>query len=243
MGGGTDRATYILCGQRSDELLRWLARHATVSTRSDEQGEAPPIVTLSVEDCTVLARALATAPLPALPHLAGFVALDIARLLPPLEAWIATLPVLHGVEPALFDTRRFDGAEFVSTIFRRHSGFYQLMSEGRDGTAAGRPNYTAYYDAATDRWLRGDWYGLRYLSRYLAGDTCPVSYDPETARLAVPTDWRFPEIYERALVLASGQLPSLNGRWLVYDSISTSLLDELMGKLRLHNSREHVTCA
>jgi len=225
--------TYVLCGQRSDELCTWLAQHAKVVVTPQEYGDAPSTVTVSTDNSDALDEALVASGLPGPPRVGGIVALDLARTLPTLDHWVTMLLALPGIEPALFDTMHFDGAEFVPAVFTRRSGFYQLWPLGRDGRTANRPKYTLFYEAATDRWLRGDWYGLRYLSRYLAGDVCPASYDPSLSRLAIPVEWRPPELYERALVLASGRLPSTSGPWLIYDHITPELLTELEGKLRM----------
>lgn len=96
-----------------------------------------------------------------------------------------------------------------------------------------RPEYTLYYDEDTQRWLRADWYGLRFLARYEAGQSCPVQYGSTTSQFAVPLEWRWPELYERALVLASGRLPRRQSGWLIYDGVGRELVDALRGKLRL----------
>src|SRR2546428_1873037 len=49
------------------------------------------------------------------------------------------------------------------------------------------------------------------------GSPCPVLYEPAMGRLAIPLDWRWPELYERVLVLASGQLPVHRNPWLIYE--------------------------
>jgi hypothetical protein len=157
----------------------------------------------------------------------------LARRLPALDGWKILLDKLQGIRPHAFTVKRFDGTDFTEIDFTGASGFYELWPLEGNGRTAAKPEYTLFYDAAKDHWLRADWYGLRFLARYDAGHHCPVQYDPETSRLAVPYDWRWPEIYERALVLASGQLPTHHKGWLIYDSISAELIDELRDKLRL----------
>jgi hypothetical protein len=134
----------------------------------------------------------------------------------------------------MFNVKRFDGCTFVEDIFdERKSGFYELWPLEAHQSAANRPKYVLFYDAVKRRWLRGDWYGLRFLALQSSGAPCPVRYDPPSGRLAIFEDWRWPELYERVLVLASGRLPNYNQRYLIYDSISPQLLSELNAKLNL----------
>ena len=111
---------------------------------------------------------------------------------------------------------------------------YELWPLEGPNTRATTPSYTLFYDPATTRWQQGDWYGLRFLARRTAGERCPVHYDSHSQKLAIPQVWRWPELYERALVLASGHLPSWSKEWLVYEAIGAPLLTVLSGKLGLH---------
>lgn len=60
-----------------------------------------------------------------------------------------------------------------------------------------------------------------------------VQYNSTLGQLAVPLDWRWPEIYERALVLGSGRLPTYRAGWLVYEAINLEMLEEFSRKLNL----------
>jgi hypothetical protein len=95
---------------------------------------------------------------------------------------------------------------------------------------------TVFYDQPNNWWLQGDWYGLRFLALYHNQDiSCIVHYKKTTEKLAILSDQRWPEIYERALVLASGQLPTYQRTeqswWLVYERISLKLATQLIDKL------------
>lgn len=161
--------------------------------------------------------------------------LTLARLLPPLEGWKESLEPLQGIRPHNYLVKRFDGVAFSEVIFSGRTGLYELWPpDGRAARGADlRPEYTLYYDEVRQQWLRADWYGLRFLARYEAGQSCPLRYRSTTNQLAVPSKWRWPEVYERALVLASGRLPSYRDGWLVYESIGAELAEELWAKLRL----------
>jgi len=60
-----------------------------------------------------------------------------------------------------------------------------------------------------------------------------VQFSSDRNQLAAPADWRWPEVYERALVLASGRLPLRKNGWLMYEHVGAELVDELCNKLRL----------
>ena len=78
---------------------------------------------------------------------------------------------------------------------------------------------------------------MRFLALQVAGDQCPVQYDGETGRFAVPAAWRWPELYERSLVLASGRLPKRRDEWIIYESVSCRLVELLTPKLSLSVTR------
>jgi hypothetical protein len=161
-------------------------------------------------------------------------ALKLATILPTADRWLATLDVLQGIIPSMFHVQEFDGIRFSDAIFSSRSGFYQLWQADEGGAKKPeRPKYTLFYDASRDVWVRGDWYGLRFLSHFINGETCLVRRESSSGRVAVPQDRRWPEIYERALVLASGRLPRYSGQWLVYEGIDERILNELAAKLNL----------
>jgi hypothetical protein len=91
--------------------------------------------------------------------------------------------------------------------------------------------------SARHRWLRGDWYGLRFLALChdlsSHGDRPLARWEPAAQRLAVPVEHRWPAAYEQALVMAAGALPALSddGQWLLYPSIPAPLRDLLANKL------------
>jgi hypothetical protein len=166
----------------------------------------------------------------------GNVALRLAQALPPVADWVSLQPGLQGIIPQLYRVKRFNGDVFIDVHFDSQPGMYEFwpLEEGPDQKVADDyPLLTAFYDAPRDRWLRGDWYGLRFLTRLANGEVCPARYETDTCRLAVPTDWRWPELYERALVLASGRLPERSGEWLIYRAITPQALEVLSQKVVL----------
>ncbi len=224
-------ARYVLCGARDDVLLGALRRVAAVDEQPQPGGAAPARVCVMTADAEGLAGELrASGVVPQLRVEAA--AARLADALPSLEQWQSTLDVVPDVRPAQYDARRYEGGAFVEAVVDR-SGFYELWPREGRGARAQRPPYRLFYDAARDRWLAGDWYGLRYLARVHDGERCSAHYDLLSASLAIPEAFRPPELYERALVLCSGRLPDRRGGWLCYPDVALSVVDTLAAKLHL----------
>lgn len=223
---------FVLCGARDSALLQALCRLADVQTCPQESGAGSPTITVrgSLED---LRSQLGTKA-----FVTSQSSLMLATVVPAITDWPLYLPELPNINPHLFDCKRFDGRSFVDEAFAGRTGFYELWQPKPQSawTPPQYPDYRAFFDATRNRWVRGDWYGLRYLSHTTQQARCPVQYQASTRRLAVPYEWRWPELYERTLVLASGRLPRVaNDRtWLLYDRISPDLLSLLQPKLQLH---------
>ena len=109
---------------------------------------------------------------------------------------------------------------------------YRISLEG-DRTSR---TMTLFFDEPAQRWIRGDWYGLRFLSLE-AGQACvEVVHDSGASELLIPASQRWPLLYERALTLASGMLPgrAANPDWLSYPRIPLDLAKVLCGKLNVN---------
>jgi hypothetical protein len=160
------------------------------------------------------------------------VAARLAAALPLLEHWMDSLSPIPEVKPELYDVRRYRDGEFLEAVVEG-SGFYELWPRDAGGPRARRPVARLFYDDARDRWLAGDWYGLRYLALVHEGRSCPAHYDVFSGQLAIPDAWRPPALYERALVLCSGRLPGRRGAWIYYDDVQPAVLTHLTAKLHL----------
>ena len=90
---------------------------------------------------------------------------------------------------------------------------------------------TLFYDQSREQWLQGDWYGLRFLALQQAGVECQALYHLSSHRLALSASQRWPEVYERALVLCSGQLSEQRNEWLSFNNIPRELAQKLAAKL------------
>jgi hypothetical protein len=102
-----------------------------------------------------------------------------------------------------------------------------------------------YFDEEGQQLLRGDWYGLRFLALRKAGHRCEALWegqDGNGSTLVLRASERWPMIYERTLVLASGLLPehSSGSKLLRYRDVPLSTAKALAGKLgvelEVHNN-------
>jgi hypothetical protein len=230
---GARAGQWALCGQRDTKLLQSFRQHVGVEIIPQEQGDGPATVYLQARNLEQLATTLETISRPV--YQVEQAGMNLARVLPPLDEWKRSLETLQGIRPHAYTMKCFNGNGFAEVNFSGKSGLYELwpLEGSSTGRMAIRPEYVLYYDAVGDRWRRADWYGLRFLARYDAGQSCPVQFRTTLHQLAVPIDWRWPEIYERAMVLASGRLPGCRKGWLIYDNVGIELFEELRHKLRL----------
>ena len=171
---------------------------------------------------------------------AGATSSRLAELLPGLNGWKDSLQQLPGLSTAPYHIERWCGQDFQTcdTVYERDGvyhgepGMYRLR---RDGDSSSR-TLTLFFDAAAQRWLRGDWYGLRFLALEAEHDGVETVYDLEKEELLVPASQRWPLLYERALTLASGLLPGRadNPNWLSYTRIPLNLARTLSHKLNVN---------
>ncbi|NEP62605.1 MAG: hypothetical protein F6K31_37700 [Symploca sp. SIO2G7] len=234
---------FILCGQQNGDLLRELERCSDINFREQGRGKAPRCVRLTMPDFMNISGIIEhiKSKLGLVLTNAENAARQLADILPDLEAWQVSLPSLKAVQPELYSLKRFDGNDFIDCAFSKQMGMYQLCNLAEKKSWQGSQHYhpilTLFYDADTHTWRQGDWYGLRFLALYYSGQQCLARYDTTTSRLAIPWLQRFPELYERALVLSSGLLPSYQqteqSLWLLYENIGQDLAEQLTQKLHV----------
>jgi len=212
---------YVLCGARDSDLVARL-REMLVVTELPQTGMGPPGLRIAVRAGTTFDLA-AVADIEVVPH----AALRLAEALPTFSQWRRALTRLPGLEPSRYEFHRYVDGEFIRAPFEQRSGLYQLWHRA---DAAAAHHRTLYYDGEQDEWIRGEWYALRFLER---DARVPFEYDETTRRVACRRDRRLPEIYERALVLASGRLPRAEGEWVIYGSVSPEL-SKVLGQRLMH---------
>lgn len=199
----------FLCGQRTRSLLDLLPPGQQETHQVD--ASAPQRVSLPLHDEEAANPGGGT-----LPRFArGQVASATAQALPGWQDWLRELPDLRGLVLTDFSTKeRWVGAQWVQvsgTLFedearriRGESGMYRLSKrEPYPWTVC------VYFDAANQRFVRGDWYGLRFLARRFSELPMTARWSEGQRVLCIPSEERWPLFYERVAVQASGLLPRL----------------------------------
>lgn len=136
----------------------------------------------------------------------GCVASKMKQMLPKFDKWVKMLPTWQESDFGRFQIERYDlvNNKFmsISNIFPLNEGVYRFLLEHR-----GQNYFTlAFFDSRDERWICGDFYGLRFINRNRA-NLCKAIYYAGTHQLIIPTFDRWPMPYERALVLATGLMP------------------------------------
>lgn len=226
------------CGQRTD---RWLGRLREVSAiLPDHQpgSLAPSRVTIEISE-SVRNAIDADQEAPRFEWQEQPLCELLAAHLPDLDGWQQSLqPIVGLTNPRTVE--RWEGQAYV-----QYTSFYI-----RDGRCHGEPGLYRvtrgegrcqsqlifYFDQKSQRLLRGDWYGLRFLALREAGHRCQALWQRQNGdggTLVLRASERWPMIYERTLVLASGLLPehSPGSDQLRYRDVPLSTAQTLAGKL------------
>jgi len=220
---------YVLAGQRNIQLLEMAERPGSFQLSFVEQpgGLAPKAVHLHMPSENAIEQLQEGIGSRYQLIDVGMAARKLTEALPSLEGWLECLPSVGKFVIALYNIEMFVDGNFIPGTFQGESGMYRLLL--RD--ANDRVNQTLFYHRGSNKWVQGDWYGLRYLALRQADEACRAVYDSTTQRLALPVSQRWPEIYERALVLSSGQIPAERNNWLFFDNIPRDLALQLTVKL------------
>ena len=170
---------------------------------------------------------------------AGISSVRLASLLPDLQGWKDSLHSLPSLSTLPYHLEKWTSGKFETydTLYERdgihygESGMYRLSGYSGQSTR----NMTLFFDKPSQRWLRGDWYGLRFMDLEAGQKLIEVVHDSDSGTLLIPNDQRWPLLYERALTFASGLLPSRAGNpdWLSYIQIPLSLAEMLCSKLNV----------
>ena len=229
----TDQDVCFLTGQQTPKLIEHLQEHYNVETFPQQNYGGPSCVKLNgnlTGDVSFNGFNIVHA---------GTVSVQLAKLLPDLERWKDILPVIDRLSTTTYNIEIWNGRQFTQCdkFYERlgqyfgESGMYRLTKEEKNNPY----QIVLYFDQPNQRWLRGDWYGLRFLTYNSAGQQFEVKYDPSANEVLIPVEEHWPLLYERALVLASGMLPARdkNFRWLKYTNVSNELVQLLAEKLNV----------
>ena len=222
----------FLSGRRTVPFLQKMNQMCPLTETQQSQFDGPPRLDLALD-----AR-VGTANLGIVD--AGITSNRLASLLPSLDEWKDSLQSLDDLAIASYQVERWQAAGFepCETLYDRdgiyygESGMYRIRREG-DAT---KRTLTLFFDEFAQRWLRGDWYGLRFLSLVVSGSGAVAFYESVAKKLLVPGSQRWPLLYERALTMASGLLPerASNPDWLSYSNVSLDIARVLCTKLKVN---------
>jgi hypothetical protein len=163
----------------------------------------------------------------------------LAEGLPTWREWLNQMPAVGGLVLTKFTRERWTPSGWENVVgalyedegrtVRGESGLYRLS---RDRPF--RTQVSVFFDAAAQKFVRGDWYGLRFLARRSQGLPLTATWRSGEQCLLVPSEERWPLTYERVLIQASGLLPSRTGAGpLTYRHIPKSLAQCLCDKLKV----------
>lgn len=234
-----DISEYILCGQQNSYLVEKLHNFADIYTIN--QLNSPLCFRVKVNNKINIQRIIKNVEneINISIKYSYDIAQKLALLLPDIENWKLTLKLLSGITESLYDWKYLQNGNFIECTLPKQTGMYQMW----DRESKNAPRKTLFYDQNTKNWRQGDWYGLRFLVLNYNRDDLIARYNPETLQLAIPYCQRWPELYERALVLASGLLPKYQktaeqNLWLIYENISLDLAHQLTQKLHVNCQEE-----
>lgn len=229
---------FILCGQRSSNFLDILGELTFIEYIEQPKGDAPLCIRVQLgadsEAIDQLLEVLRDRHIPI--QNVGNASLKFAEVLPIWQEWMQTLPRISA--PILgYDYEYYDiqQEKFIKCNFPNHTGMYQLKHQ----KLLQLTPHICFFDKASDRWFQGDWYGLRFLALQYSDQRLMAKYDRATNNLYIPWSQRWSEIYERALVLSSGCLPSEGttnhfGRTLQYQNVQAEVAELLANKLNIN---------
>lgn len=219
----------FLAGQRSPQLIQAIQQVAQVESEQHPYGNAPEVVRIRFNSH---AEAMDFAKSYTQQHyslyLAGRADLQITSTLPDLASWEASLTSLSLVKGS-YTYEQWMSDDFCPLKgLPKETGLYRLT---HDSKRFDHPQLTLFYNAEKDSWYKADWYGLRYLMLRRTGETCQFHYDERLNTLSVAKDQRVPDLYERALVLASGRLPVYRYEQVIFGNVSDTLAHMVANKL------------
>ena len=227
-----DPDAYFLAGQQTPNLIKQLDTHWEFKNIPQPGYQGP--------SCVKVHGDLSANPLVDTLQIesVGVASVQLASLLPDLAGWKNTLATIDRISTAHYNIEIWNGNQFspCDTFYERNgqyvgeSGMYRL-TRGE----ANVYRIVLYLDQLNQRWLKGDWYGLRFLAYDTAGRDFEVGYDSSANDILIPVDERWPLLYERVLVLATGILPcrAENPKWLKYSGVSNELVRPLTEKLNV----------
>lgn len=232
---GSENLEFYLCGQQNNSIRQELKKLAAVKAEGQPVSFGLPRWKVIFSDRSTYNQLGKLGEIPI--YKPGNIVRRLAECLPMLQEWQATLPEVGGIVPSQRHWQQYhpETQDFQACGLPEQTGLYEMRREA-DQSYADR---TLFYEAQTQTWRQADWYGLRFLSLYHSEALQECDYRSAQKLLVIPCHDRWPQLYERALVLASGYLPqvvkdSSDRLWLCYHNITPELASSLTQKLSLH---------
>jgi hypothetical protein len=225
--GQPPNESFYIAGAMSGRIKQRLAEMAGATFDSSNGG--PTKILLPTNEISHIANAMGFTPRQVVAPLSNW-----AHLLPSVDEWQESLnedPAIVA-EPHQYSFSRYSNGTFLPVNNNElPAAFYRVQRNGNRFL----PKHVLHL--RDGRWLNGDYASLRFLSLGLTGQI-PQAQLHVDGRLAMSCFHRWPNLYERALVLASGQLPATlrtgDGTLLLtYSGLARELVDILAGKLRV----------
>jgi hypothetical protein len=223
-----------LCGQRTPKFLKEISACYEIGGSSQPGSKGPLRVEVT---CSTTHPHQMQLPSGNSLCVVGEVSSLLGMVLPDLDEWRDSLTPIEKLNTTNCSIERWDGRQYSACpdfyqrddLYVGESGLYRLTRG--EGTKTHR--MTLYFDSENQKWVKGDWYGLRFLVYKHAGIDCEAVYHELHSELMVPISERWPMLYERSLVLASGRLPSRtsDNDWLSFSCVPQQLAVLLSDKL------------
>ena len=214
---------FYLCGQQNTCLRQDLAKIADIKPEGQPTTFGLPRWKVIFSDRITYDHLEKLGEIPI--HKPGNIAQRLAECLPTIQEWQASLPEVGGIVKSQRHWRRYrpETQNWQDYGLPDQTGLYEMRREADQP----HPDRTYFYEAETDKWRQSDWYGLRFLALHHSRKLQECVYRVDQKQLAILSSERWPQLYERALVLASDYLPSWHNtqyeNWLIYRNITADL--------------------
>jgi hypothetical protein len=222
------RFNYFLAGGRSPKIIDALPNKCEIS---QAEFGAPDVISVSFDSyeevqCMVSEINNSTC---CNMKLVGNFSAELATLLPDIKGWQKSFLTRISINTERFKIHRWNGDDFSVWVNSPNEyGMYRLIDTHLGDQA---PIYYYFFDPQENSWYQGDWYGLRFLANWYLENFPVLTYNTVEKKLFVPNANRLPDIYEKTLVLASGELATNNNGGAIYKKISPKLVEHIARKL------------
>jgi len=225
---------YFLCGQRTPKLEEFLSMEYDVDYIDQPAYDGPSVIRVKQYEVILEKQNLEAKKV----YLTDATSLMLADILPDLAGWKELLPFVDRLDINNYSLEKWENDRYYQCDnFYYNEGRY----EGQPGLYrltqnAGNYSLNLYFDYSKQRWLKGDWYGLRFLDICNCSQKPKVFYNKNKLYLSMRQNQRWPMVYEKAIVLSSGLLPEINtqNNLIIYRDINGEVPIKLANKMNIN---------